>query len=65
MPNRITDDEYERLIAQDNAEESGDPWHRTGAYGEEESHSNGFEFEPGKPAWRRPLETGIGLQQSK
>ena len=50
MPDHITDDEYQRLIQQDNAEETGDPWRREGPYGAE-----GEAFEPKPPEIQRPV----------
>ena len=49
MPDHITDDEYQRLIQQDNAEETGDPWRREGPYGVE-----GKPFEPKLPEIQVP-----------
>ena len=51
MPEHITDDEYQRLIAQDNSDEDGsDPWHRLGPYGRK-----GEPFVPHSPEFEKPI----------
>ena len=50
MPDHLTDDEYEGLLAQDNAEETGDPFHRRGPYGVE-----GEPFIPNPPEIQKPI----------
>jgi hypothetical protein len=52
MAHQITDDEYERLIALDNAEETGDPW-RTECYGKEGEPVGEIRIEIEKPVHHR------------
>lgn len=64
MPDHLTDDEFERLLALDDAEETGDPFLRRGPYGTE-----GKPFIPNPPEIQRPIRRRLvgfrgGLQQA-
>ena len=65
MANHNTDDEYERLLALDNAEEPGDPFIRRGPYGREGEPFIPKMPEIQKPIRRRLVETRVNPHASR
>ena len=57
-PNHITDDEYQRLIVLDHADDTGDPWRRLGPYGQEGEPFYPKPTQIEKPIRRRLIDTG-------